>query len=597
MSGFRYVSNLLRSNYKSTSTRKPVRARLGVEGLEERSLLSASYLQTNLVSDLPGLAQQQDATLINPWGISAAPAAGAFWVSSNGSTVSELYLGDVNGTPLSQLFRVSIPGGTQTGQVFNLNQPIMGTGNTNDFTITDGTNSHPAVFLFANELGWIVAWHPAVGPQTAELGLSTQGQIAFQADDGAVYEGLAMGSVGNANFLYTTDFRNGAIDVIDGQFHKVAAGTNGFGNFQDPNLPAGFAPYGISNINGRLFVSYAKQNAMGTKDIAGAGNGFIDEFTTNGTFIRRLVSGGALNSPWGMVMAPSNFGTFSNDLLVSNFGDGTISAFNPTTGALDGQMQDANGNVLHIDGVRGLIFGNGASSGATNSLFFTAGLNNGRNGLFGSLQATVAGGSNARFIDRLYQTFLNRQAEPAGLAFWMAQLNQGMTRAQVAAGIQNSVEFRTDLVMKAYQQFLHRAPEQGGLNFWVNFLQQGHTVEQMQAGIVGSREYFQSRGGATNNGFLTALYQDALGRAVDISGQTTFTTQLNGGVTTGQEASAVFASNEFQQNLVQADYALFLNRGADATGLGEFTNALRQGQTDQQIAAAIAASDELFAGV
>ena len=151
--------------------------------------------------------------------------------------------------------------------------------------------------------------------------------------------------------------------------------------------------------------------------------------------------------------------------------------------------------------------------------------------------------------------------------------------------------------MKAYQQFLHRAPEQGGLNFWVNFLQQGHTVEQMQAGIVGSREYFQSRGGATNNGFLTALYQDALGRAVDNSGQTTFTTQLNGGVTTGQVASAVFASSEFQQDLVQADYALFLNRGADAAGLAAFTSALRQGQTDQQIAAAIAASDELFAGV
>src|SRR5262249_13976158 len=158
-------------------------------------------------------------------------------------------------------------------------------------------------------------------------------------------------------------------------------------------------------------------------------------------------------------------------------GDGTINAYNPTTGAFVGQMQDVNGNAVHIDGLWGLAFGNGVSSGPTNVLFFSAGLNSGRDGLFGSLQPTAAGGANARFVDQVYQDLLNRQADPAGLAAWIAQLDQGLTRAQVVAAIENSPEFQTLTVQKAYQQFLHRAADPAGLMTWVNFLQQGHTVE------------------------------------------------------------------------------------------------------------------------
>src|SRR5262249_11236691 len=210
---------------------------------------------------------------------------------------------------------------------------------------------------------------------------------------------------------------------------------------------------------------------------------------------------------------------------------------NPTTGAFVGQMLDDNGNAVQIGGLWGLQFGNGVSSGPANTLFFSAGINSGRDGLFGSLQPTAPGGANAQFIDQLYQDFLNRQADPAGLAFWTAQIDQGMTRAQVAAGIESSLEFQTVTVQKAYQQLLQRAADPAGLAFWTGFLRQGNTIEQMDAGIVGSAEYFQTRGGGTNNGFLTALYQDALGRAVDPGGQDFVAPQLARGVANGATAA------------------------------------------------------------
>src|SRR5262249_3402062 len=159
-------------------------------------------------------------------------------------------------------------------------------------------------------------------------------------------------------------------------------------------------------------------------------------------------------------------------------------------------------------------------------LFFTAGINGERNGLFGSLRPSVTGSANERFVDQVYQDVLNRQAESAGLAFWTALLNQGVTRSQVVAGIEGSDEYRTVVVQKAYSQFLHRTADPVGLSFWANFLKQGATVEQMEAGLVGSAEYLRSRGGGTNDGFLSALYQDALGRAVDATGHDFFTRQL-----------------------------------------------------------------------
>jgi hypothetical protein len=205
-------------------------------------------------------------------------------------------------------------------------------------------------------------------------------------------------------------------------------------------------------------------------------------------------------------------------------------------------------------------------------------------------------GANPRFVDQLYQDLLGREADPAGLAFWQGQLDQGhLTRAQVAAGIESSTEYLTNVVQKAFQQFLHRAGDQAGVTAWVNFLQAGHTIEQMEAGIVGSPEYFQVRGGGTISGFLNAIYQDALGRTPDAAGLADFTRILAAGATRSQVAATILGSQEFQQDLVQGFYTTLLGRAADTAGLNGFLAAFHQGATDQQIVAALAGSDEFFA--
>jgi uncharacterized protein (TIGR03118 family) len=349
--------------------------------LDDRCNPSTSYLAINLISDLPGVAQITDPTLQNAWGVSLSPTGGGFWVSSNGQNLSEVYGGDVNGSAISQPFKVAIPGGAPSGQVFN------GTGSLTDFLVTDGTNTKPAVFIFASEAGRIMAWNPGVGgaapSKTAENG--------FTATDGAIYKGLALGKVGTANFLFATDFHNGKIDVVDGLFHQVTLGTNGFETFTDPNLPSGYAPFGIANINGKLYVSYAKQDANAKDDVRGMGNGFIDVFETNGHFDGRLASRGDLNSPWGMVQAPAGFGDFAGDVLVGNFGDGRIHAFNPTTGKEMGTLGSSQGRPLVIEGLWGLAFGNGRTAGDANSLYFAAGPDDEAHGLFGKITANPAG--------------------------------------------------------------------------------------------------------------------------------------------------------------------------------------------------------------
>lgn len=198
----------------------------------------------------------------------------------------------------------------------------------------------------------------------------------------AVYKGLAIGNNGTENQLYATNFRAGFIDVFNSIFSPVTIP----GVFNDPGLPAGFAPFNIRNLGGKLYVTYAKQDLLKHDPVAGAGNGFVDVFDTSGAFLQRLVSGGQLNSPWGLALAPGNFGAFSNDLLVGNVGDGSINAFDPVTGAFVGQMLDGSGNPLAIPGLLGLDFGNGGNGGDLDKLYFTAGGAAGDHGLFGSLQ-------------------------------------------------------------------------------------------------------------------------------------------------------------------------------------------------------------------
>lgn len=325
-----------------------------------------SYVQTNLVSDLPGIAAHQDTDLVNPWGITAGPGT-PFWISDNGTGLSTLY--DGTGAKLPLIVTIPPAGAAPTGVVFN------GTGGF--------AGSH---FIFATEGGTIAAW---------SSGTSAAVQVTSGA--GSVYKGLAMGNNGSGDLLYATNFGLGRIDVFDNAFAPKTLP----GGFTDPTLPAGYAPFDIRNLNGKLYVTYALQDAAHHDDVAGAGHGFVDVFDMNGNMLQRLTSMGALNSPWGLTVAPSGFGSFGGDLLVGNFGDGTINAYNPTSGAFLGTL-DAGGSPIVIQGLWGLDFGNGAHSQGMDTLFFTAGIAGSGavedHGLFGAINASPEPAPAALFL-------------------------------------------------------------------------------------------------------------------------------------------------------------------------------------------------------
>ena len=329
-----------------------------------------TYTVTNLVSDGTIPAAHTDSHLVNAWGLTAT-ATSPWWSANNGTGTTTLYNGDGVAQPQASPLVVSVPN-APTGAVANT---------TTDFVVSAGGASTPARFIFATEDGTIRGWNPNVPPPPT----SHQTEVgADSSASGAVYKGLAIGSVGTSNFLYANDFVNGKIDVFDKNFQPVDM------PFVDPGLPAGYGPVGIQNIGGHLFVTYAKQSG-GNDEVAGQGLGFVVEFATNGTFITRVATRGQLNAPWGLALAPSNFGRFSGDLLVGNFGDGTINAYAPETDgtfAHRGQLRTGDHKPLTIDGLWGLGFGNGAGSGATNALYFTAGPDEESHGLFGRIQAS-----------------------------------------------------------------------------------------------------------------------------------------------------------------------------------------------------------------
>ena len=259
-------------------------------------------------------------------------------------------------------------GGTPTGIVSN---------GTSDFVVSQGGKSGASAFIFATEDGTIAGWNPGVDPN-AVLAVDNSGS-------GAVYKGLAMGSSGGKNYIYATNFNSGKVDVFDTNF---APHTFSEHQFTDHHLPAGFAPFGIQNINGMIFVTYAKQDAAKHDDVPGRGLGFVDVFSTSGDLMGRVASRGPLNAPWGLAVAPSTFGHFAGDLLVGSFGDGRINAYKMTQHGefeFDGQLKGTNGHTIVIDGLWGLAVGNGAAAGPTSTLFFTAGLNGEKDGLFGTL--------------------------------------------------------------------------------------------------------------------------------------------------------------------------------------------------------------------
>lgn len=315
-----------------------------------------TYSLTNIQSDIPGLAAHVDPNLVNPWGMAVPSPTGPIWVSDNGTGVSTLY-NQADGTARSLI--VTIPtsarnkgGGNPTGVVFN------GTGS---FKVTLNGNSLPALFIFVSEDGSISGWNPNVDGTHAIIAVDNGTNLGSKR---AIYKGATLGVANGHNFLYVTNFHTGRVETYDENFQQVNPNS-----FVDGTLPAGYAPFGIRNFNGEIFVTYALQDAKGEDDVAGPGNGFVNVFDSSGNFLRRLVSNGNLNAPWGLALV-------EGELWVGNFGDGTINNYDPTTGAFIETISKADATPLQVDGLWDLL---PLSAG----VYFTAGIADEAHGLFG----------------------------------------------------------------------------------------------------------------------------------------------------------------------------------------------------------------------
>jgi uncharacterized protein (TIGR03118 family) len=366
------------------------------------------YTQKNLVSDLSGWAPIVDPNLKNPWGLTRS-AGSPWWVGNNNSGTSTLYNGagnpqnffpdphpDSNGnginSPFNNFVMVPPPGfapGTQsapTGVVFN--------GSGTDFLLNKGTPAGlPAVFLFSTEDGTISGWNPGANVAAGAKPPSVNAVLEVDNSDkgsknSAVYKGMTSGEIDGHRVLYVSNFRSGRVEVYDTNFRPVHLGEDAF---DDDSIPRDFAPFNVQNIGGSIFVTYAKQDGPRHDPVGGDGFGFVDIFSTKGEFQGRLEHGDWFNAPWGVVWTPRDFGEFSNTILVGNFRSGWIAAFNGFTKKFIGFMKnDTDGSLIFIDGLWSLTFGNNGGAGSSTSLFFTAGLNNEQDGLFGTLTPVAA---------------------------------------------------------------------------------------------------------------------------------------------------------------------------------------------------------------
>src|SRR2546428_1014755 len=322
--------------------------------MSHRAATSSPDTSTTLVADVAGAAAQVDPHLVNAWGLVAGPST-PWWVSNNHTNSSTLYDGTGAVLPLV----VTVPA-APTGIVFN---------DGSAFVISNGSSSGPAAFIFATESGLISGWNHAVPPP----GPATQALTGIDRSGlGAVYKGLAIASTAAGDQLYAADFHNARVDVFDSSFNLVSTS----GAFVDKKVPRRYAPFGIQNINGAIFVTYARQDRAKVNEVRGAGLGLVDVFDTSGNLMARIATRGALDAPWGLALAPSDFGTLSGDLLVGNFGNGMIHAYHLQSNGrwkLRSPLKGSNGKTLKIDGLWGLSFGNGGPAGPTNTLYFTAG--------------------------------------------------------------------------------------------------------------------------------------------------------------------------------------------------------------------------------
>src|SRR5437868_14038486 len=335
---------------------KVVAVILAVSALSATSARADSYSQTNYQSDIAGVAAHVDPNLVNPWGMAANSTGTTIWVSDNGTGVSTLYHQD--GTAVSLV--VTIPtsarnkdGGNPTGIVRN---------GTPFFKVTKNGHSQPARFIFASEDGSISGWNPSLDGTNAIIAVDNG---TNSGTNKAVYKGATLGVAHGHNFLYVTNFHSGHVETYDENFHQTNPNA-----FADPNIPVGFAPFGIQNLNGKIYVTYALQNKQRHDDVAGPGNGFVNVFDTSGNLIKRLVSNGNLNSPWGLALIEGD------ELWVGNFGDGKINNYDPTTGAFLGTISQADGTPLQFNGLWDMLpLGSG--------VYFTAGIGDEEHGLFG----------------------------------------------------------------------------------------------------------------------------------------------------------------------------------------------------------------------
>jgi uncharacterized protein (TIGR03118 family) len=335
---------------------------------------AVAFVQTNLDSNVPGAAAFPDANLTNAWGLAFAPG-GAFWVNANHSGTSNLFRGD--GSLVSLVVTIPAPRNAPAGTI---SSPTGILSNPTTAFFVPGSKL-AAAFIFSTEDGTISAWNPNVDPTHAILAVDN-------SPSGAAYKGLAFGSNADGNHIYATNFRAGTIDVFDSTFAPATTD----GKFFDPHIRAGFAPFGIQNIDGDIWVTYAKQDAEKMDDVGGPGNGFVDVFDTDGHLLRRFAEHGVLDSPWGLARAPYGFGQFSGDILIGNQQDGRINAFD-SRGNFVGALRRPNGEAIKIDKLWALQFGGGAKSNPE-MLFFTAGPDDENNGLFGVINAVAREGRN-----------------------------------------------------------------------------------------------------------------------------------------------------------------------------------------------------------
>jgi uncharacterized protein (TIGR03118 family) len=337
------------------------------------------YKQTNLVSDIAGMAPTFDPNLKNPWGLTRSSTTptrpgSPWWVGNNNSGTSTLYTGAGAIIPINGTGTITVPPpkgspagtlSTPTGVVFN--------GSPTDFLIAPGKS---AAFIFATEDGTISGW---AGGQNAVPVVDNSDNGSA---NGAVYKGATSGEINGNKFLYVTNFRSAEVEVYDTNFKRVHLDEDAF---EAEGVPRGFAPFNVQNIGGTLFVTYAKQDAPRHDPVGGDGLGFVELFTPSGKHIGHLEHGDWFNAPWGVVWTTRDFGEFSNAILVANFRSGWIAAFNGFTHKFIGFVKNPDDSLVFIDGLWSLTFGNDAGAGSANTLFFTAGINNETDGLFGTI--------------------------------------------------------------------------------------------------------------------------------------------------------------------------------------------------------------------